>query len=66
MVIKDLVPQSPAEVSGCIQKGDLLLSVNGRSTSTLSYEEVLTLLRGERGEKVSLGFKRGKKLGRWI
>ncbi len=61
VVIKDLVPQSPAEVSGCIQKGDLLLSVNGRSTSTLSYEEVLTLLRGERGEKVSLGFKRGKK-----
>lgn len=60
VVIKDLVPNSPAEMSGRIQKGDLLVSINGKPTSDLSYEEVLALLRGERGEKVVLGFKRGK------
>jgi carboxyl-terminal processing protease len=59
VVIKDLVPNSPAELSGRIQKGDILLSVNGKSTGTRSYEEVLALLRGDRGEKVTLGFRRG-------
>ncbi len=63
IVIKDLIPESPAALSGRIQKGDVLLSVNRTSTSARSYEEVLALLRGERGEKVTLGFKRGK--DRW-
>lgn len=58
VVIKSLVKNSPAEKSGKIQKGDLLLTVNKESTETLSYEEVLSKLKGQRGEKVFLELKR--------
>lgn len=54
IMIKGLVKGSPAEKSGKLQKGDLLLAVNGETTSALSYEEVLQKLKGERGEKVVL------------
>lgn len=42
-----------------IQAGDLIVSVDGTDTSTISMEEVLDRLRGKVGEDVEVGFKRG-------
>ncbi len=43
-----------------IQAGDIILSVNGTDTSTITMEEVLNLLRGCVGESVDLVIRRGK------
>ncbi|KAJ8248401.1 hypothetical protein GJAV_G00241640 [Gymnothorax javanicus] len=44
--IKRLFPGQPAEESGRIQQGDIILSVNGVPVKGLSYQGVLHLLRG--------------------
>ncbi|WP_407428367.1 S41 family peptidase [Treponema sp.] len=43
-----------------ILAGDLIISVNGVDTSTLTMEEVLDMLRGKVGESVDLVIRRGK------
>lgn len=58
IAIKSLIKNGPAEKTGKIQKGDLLISVDGQSVDSLSYEEVLSRLKGERGQKVSLKLNR--------
>ncbi|MBP5283383.1 MAG: S41 family peptidase, partial [Treponema sp.] len=45
-----------------IQAGDLIISVNGTDTSTITMEEVLDILRGKVGEKVDLLIRRGKNM----
>jgi carboxyl-terminal processing protease len=45
-----------------IQAGDIILSVNGTDTSTISMEQVLGMLRGKVGEEVKLVIRRGKSL----
>ncbi len=45
-----------------IQAGDLIISVNGTDTSTISMEEVLGMLRGKVGESVDLVIRRGKNI----
>jgi len=54
IVIKRVLEGGPAERSGLVQEGDLLLGVNERSTKEAFYEEVMDWLRGEKGERVSL------------
>ncbi|CDQ66764.1 unnamed protein product [Oncorhynchus mykiss] len=44
--IKKLFPGQPAEESGQIQEGDVILAVNGEPLKGLSYQRVVTLLRG--------------------
>uniref|UniRef100_A0A4W5MQS0 PDZ domain-containing protein n=1 Tax=Hucho hucho TaxID=62062 RepID=A0A4W5MQS0_9TELE len=44
--IKKLFPGQPAEESGRIQEGDVILAVNGVRLKGLSYQRVVTLLRG--------------------
>ncbi|XP_041116314.1 tyrosine-protein phosphatase non-receptor type 13 isoform X1 [Polyodon spathula] len=44
--IKRLFPGQPAEESGKIEVGDVILAVNGESVKGLSYQKVLHLLRG--------------------
>ncbi|XP_038830883.1 tyrosine-protein phosphatase non-receptor type 13-like [Salvelinus namaycush] len=44
--IKKLFPGQPAEESGRIQEGDVILAVNGEPLKGLSYQRVVMLLRG--------------------
>ncbi|KAF6317212.1 FERM and PDZ domain containing 2 [Rhinolophus ferrumequinum] len=44
--IKRLFPAQPAEESGALEAGDIILAVNGRPTEGLLFQEVLNLLRG--------------------
>ncbi|XP_036403195.1 tyrosine-protein phosphatase non-receptor type 13 [Megalops cyprinoides] len=48
--IKRLFPGQPADESGLIQQGDIILAVNGIPVKGLSYQRVLHLLRGAPGE----------------
>ncbi|XP_030059017.1 FERM and PDZ domain-containing protein 2 isoform X1 [Microcaecilia unicolor] len=48
--IKRLFPGQPAEESGRIKPGDVILEVNGRPATGLSYQEVLHLLRSPPSE----------------
>ncbi|XP_053197591.1 FERM and PDZ domain-containing protein 2 [Scomber japonicus] len=43
--IKQLFPGQPAEQSGRIQEGDVLLAINGQSLKDLSYPKVLRLFK---------------------
>ncbi len=58
VVVKSLIKNGPAEKSGQIRKGDLLISIDGHLVSSLPYVEVLSRLKGERGQKVSLELSR--------
>ncbi|XP_056101770.1 FERM and PDZ domain-containing protein 2, partial [Rhinichthys klamathensis goyatoka] len=43
--IRTLFPGQPAEESGKIQEGDIILSINGQPLKGLSYQQVLQCLR---------------------
>ncbi|XP_040885137.1 tyrosine-protein phosphatase non-receptor type 13 [Toxotes jaculatrix] len=43
--IKQLFPGQPAQQSGMIQEGDVLLAINGQSLKELSYPKVLKLFK---------------------
>ncbi|KAK2820888.1 hypothetical protein Q5P01_023847 [Channa striata] len=43
--IKQLFPDQPAQQSGRIQEGDVLLAINGQSLKDLSYPKVLKLFK---------------------
>ncbi|KAM3592448.1 uncharacterized protein V6R79_019085 [Siganus canaliculatus] len=43
--IKQLFPGQPADQSGMIQEGDVLLAINGQSLKELSYPKVLKLFK---------------------
>lgn len=45
-----------------IAAGDLILSIDGTDTSTITMEQVLDILRGKVGESVNLVIRRGKNL----
>lgn len=60
VVIKSLIKNGPAEKIGQIQKGDVLLAVDGKSVVSLPYEDVLARLKGDKGQKVTLLLKRGE------
>ncbi len=53
------VEDTPGYKAG-ILAGDLIISVDGVDTSTITMEEVLDKLRGKVGEKVDLVIRRGK------
>ncbi|XP_036403936.1 tyrosine-protein phosphatase non-receptor type 13 [Megalops cyprinoides] len=48
--IKRLFPGQPAQECGLIQEGDVILAVNGHPLRGLSYQRVLHLLRGVKGD----------------
>lgn len=60
IAIVGLVSGGPAERCGKIQEGDIIELINGKAVSTFTYEEVLERLKGERGEIIALGLKRGE------
>lgn len=58
VVIQGMVKGGPAERSGKIVAGDLIVDINGESVSNASYEDVLKKLQGDKGGGVQLGLKR--------
>lgn len=58
VVVSDLVKGSPAYRANKITPGDLLISIDGKATSQLSYEQVLDHLQNASKRKVELGLKR--------
>ncbi|XP_031424816.1 tyrosine-protein phosphatase non-receptor type 13 isoform X2 [Clupea harengus] len=50
VLVKRLFPGQPAEESGLIQEGDVILAVNGEALKGLSYQRVMQLLRGSQSE----------------
>lgn len=55
------IEDTPGYKAG-ILAGDLIVSVNGTDTSTITMEEVLDMLRGKVGESVNLVIRRGKNM----
>jgi carboxyl-terminal processing protease len=53
LMIRELIPQSPAAASD-LQKGDQLLAVDGLSLKGKSFEEAYALLKGEEGSEAVL------------
>jgi len=49
---------SPAAKAG-LQPDDLITSINGKSTSGMTDDTAVTLIRGQAGTKVTLGIERG-------
>lgn len=62
IAIVGLVKGGPAEICGKVQEGDVIEVINGKLVSSLTYEEVLERLKGERGDVVTLGLRREKEL----
>jgi carboxyl-terminal processing protease len=57
-VVSGIVPGSPAEQRG-IKTGDVLLSIDGTSTSSLPAEQAAADIQGPSGTSVQLGLQRG-------
>ncbi|WP_316359222.1 tail-specific protease Tsp [Candidatus Neptunichlamydia sp. REUL1] len=58
--ISDVVKGGPAEKSGNIEVGDVLVAVNHQGIEKLVFEELLEVMKGQSGSKVTLGLKRNK------
>lgn len=55
--IINIVKGGPAERSGKITPGDLLVEIDGKAIGSSAYEDALKRLKGERGSKVILGVR---------
>lgn len=64
VMISDLVKGSPAALSGMIQVNDLLVEIDGTEVDSLSFDEVLDLLKKAGRRSLSLGFARTDASGR--
>ncbi|XP_053207275.1 membrane-associated guanylate kinase, WW and PDZ domain-containing protein 3-like [Panonychus citri] len=63
VVVKNIVPRGPADQSGVIQPGDVLVSVSGVSVSGLQHSEIARLFGTfVVGDRVKLTFARGYQL----
>lgn len=58
IIISDLVKGSPAHRINKIMPGDVLISIDGKTTNQLSYEQILDYLQNASKRKVALGLKR--------
>lgn len=58
VVIAGVVKGGPAERSGQIQAGDLLVEIDKKKLAKVSYEEVLLLLQGKGQKEINLGLRR--------
>ena len=58
VVIADLVKNSPAEQSQQIQVNDLLVEIDGHGVETMTFEDILGLLKKPDHRQVILGVKR--------
>ncbi len=56
--IADLIKGGPAFASQLIQKGDLVVAINGVKTQDKSFEEILELMQGMEGSAIKLTLER--------
>ncbi len=56
--ISDLIHNGPAFKSGSIQVGDLLVAVNHQGVEQITFEQLLEVMKGKSGSKITLGVKR--------
>lgn len=56
--VSDLVHNGPAFKNGTIQIGDILVAVNHQGIEEMSFEQLLEVMKGKAGSKVTLGVKR--------
>lgn len=60
IVIADLLPGGPAERSGLISIGDIMMEINGYSLADASYDEALKMLQNRDLPYIEVGVKRQK------
>jgi len=58
IIVTHMLEGGPAARSGLIQTGDLLIDVDGQSTTNHSFEKIIEMLHGEKNTTVKLTFKR--------
>ncbi len=58
--ISDVVKGGPAKKSRNIHVGDILVAVNHQGVEELVFEELLEVMKGKSGSKVTLGIKRNE------
>ena len=56
--IADLIKGGPAYASKAIQKGDILLAINGVKLQDKSFDEILELMQGKEGSPIKLSLER--------
>lgn len=61
--IADFIKGGPAEKSGKILKGDMLVAIDGKPLDNASYEQVLDSMKGNGRKEITLGLKRFNKQG---
>ncbi len=61
ITVVNVVPDSPARRAG-IESGDLIIAVDGSPVTHLPLEEVVALIQGEEGKKVTLTLRRRETL----
>lgn len=64
VVIIDMIRGSPADRSGKIKRGDLLVEIDGKSVASDPYEEILERMKGNGRKEVILGVHRDGSLMR--
>lgn len=57
VIIHSMIKGGPAERSGKIASGDLLVEIDGKSLDGVSYEDVLKRLQGSASGKIQIGLR---------
>ncbi|MCB1116865.1 MAG: PDZ domain-containing protein, partial [Chlamydiia bacterium] len=60
--VSDLVHNGPAYKNGNIQVGDVLVAVNHQGAEEMTFEELLEVMKGSAGSKITLGVKRNNEV----
>lgn len=63
IIIQDLINGGPAERSGKLHKGDVIVEVDGVSVRSSSFQKVLEQMKGEEGTQITLRVVRNDTAG---
>jgi carboxyl-terminal processing protease len=58
VIIEDLIKGGPAERSGKIAAGDLLIEIDGKALSSLAYQQILEEMKGNGKKELQLGTRK--------
>jgi len=58
IVIQDILKGGPAQISGQIKKGDIIVEVDGKSVTQYPFQQVLEIMKGKEGSRTTLGIIR--------